>query len=309
MVNRIHIIFAALFLCISSVAYSQEVWKSSMSSVAAVNMFHESSYISALGGFGNIEPLVFEANIVPYFTISTSRNARWVLELSPKVLLRMYNTESMPVRTPSYMPKVTFFYHVTEREEGRDWFVYLSWMHHSNGQDGSFFNADSCTINTFSGNFATNFLEGGCFISRPNKKRPNIIDYHKISLSYCYLMNSEIKSLYGRTRISYDYNTSINVSKKSDSKSSLIQSIRVGWIAGKFDDAKAFDSERLSFCYTISYKPPFLEDIGIFAQYYYGQDYYNLYFNRTLKVLRFGITAKMSISKYTNYETSMFNKR
>ncbi|MEN6618513.1 MAG: hypothetical protein ABFC28_03315 [Rikenellaceae bacterium] len=295
--SKIYSIFTILLLYFSSIAYPQDTGKNTLSAISTFNMFHDPSYITILGGIGNLEPLIFEADIVPYYTLSINRKARWAIEISPRILFRMYNSESYPVRTPSFMPRITFFYNIIDKTDNkRDWFAYFSWYHHSNGQDGSFFNADSCTINTLSGNFATNFFEGGTFISRPDKKRPFIINYHKISFSYCYHQSPELKPLYGRFRLFYDYNTSLNINSKTNHKSYLIQSLKLGWIAGDFAQAKSFDSKRIVFRYTLSYRPSFLEDISIFAQYYYGQDYYNIYFNRTLHVLRFGIAAKMSIN-------------
>jgi len=296
-VQVIFIISTLILLCFPCVVYPQNADKNTLSAISTFNMFHDPSYITILGGIGNLESLVFEADIVPYYTLSINRKARWAIELSPRVLLRMYDSKSFPVRTPSFLPRVTFFYNIVDNSDNkRDWFAYFSWYHHSNGQDGSFFNEDSCTINTLSGNFATNFFEGGTFISRPDKKRSFIINYHKISLSYCYHQSPELKSIYGRFRLFYDYNTSINLTNKANHKSYLIQSLKLGWIAGDFGHAKAFDNKRVMFKYTLSYRPSFLEDISIFAQYYYGQDYYNIYFNRTLSVLRFGIAAKMSFN-------------
>ena len=37
----------------------------------------------------------------------------------------------------------------------------------------------------------------------------------------------------------------------------------------------------------------FLEDIGFFAQVYHGSDYYNIYFDHQLSVIRFGIMTEI----------------
>lgn len=289
---------------------SQVTQSDSASFERTFSMFREPSYITAMGGIGNIESLVFEADVIPYFMLSLNKNNRWGIELSPRILLRMYNEKSYPVRTPSFMPRATFFYRVSSiRNKSQDVFTYISWCHHSNGQDGEFYNPDSITINLKSGSFSTNLIEGGLFLSHPDRRFPKVaINYLKISANYHYQPAKELRGIYGRWRFLADFQSSINLSKalrifgrsanNSASHNAFIsQSIRVGWIGGDIKDFKPVDDRRLIFRYTISYKPSFLNDVTLFAQYYYGEDYYNINFSRTLKVFRIGLSAK----------TSMFN--
>lgn len=300
-------ILIALFMVLHLSLMSQEIPNESISSESTFSMFREPSYITAMGGIGNIESLIFEADIIPYFMLSLNKNNRWGIEVSPRFLLRMYNEESFPIRTPSFMPRATFFYKILAGNNQRqDLFSYLSWCHHSNGQNGNFYNSDSITINTQSGNFSTNFLEAGVFLSHPDRKFPYIINYLKLSTSYHYQQAPELRNSYGRLRFFTDFQSSVNLSKvlkifgntannPVSHNAFLSQSIRIGWIAGNMHNVKAIDAKRVVFRYTISFKPSFLNDVTIFAQYYYGQDYYNIYFNRTLSLVRFGIAAKTSL--------------
>ncbi|MCK9618715.1 MAG: hypothetical protein M0R21_12875 [Lentimicrobiaceae bacterium] len=308
MKEDLYLLFLSFFLLLLvNDAFSQKSNWHNTNAISTFNMFREPSYISALGGIGNIEPLIFEGDIAPYYILSLNPENRWGIELSPRIIIRMYNKHSYPVRTPSYMPRATFFYQIIDNTgQKKDWFTYFSWCHHSNGQDGSFYyEADSTKINTYSGNFSTNLFEGGIFMSRPEKKKPYVINYLKLSASYHYKQNPEIRKLYGRLRFFADYQSSVDLSKilKKFSnpsvkyhKGNINQMIRLGWIAGSMPDANDFDfKRRLVFRYTLSYKPSFFNDVTIFAQYYYGQDYYNIYFNRTLSLFRVGIAAKTSI--------------
>ena len=70
----------------------------------------EDSYITLGGGLGNIDDLIFEALVAPYFLLRTNENARLGATISSPILVRMYNEYSFPVRTPSYMPQVSFYY-------------------------------------------------------------------------------------------------------------------------------------------------------------------------------------------------------
>lgn len=273
--------------------------------ISTFNMFREPSYILIGSGIGNLEPLIFEGNIVPYFMISISDKARWGLELSPRIVIRMYNKHSFPVRTPSFMPKVTFFYQFHDKENGkRDLFTYISAMHHSNGQEGDFFNADSTSINTLTGNFSTNWIEGGIFLSRPNPKLLFNTNYIKLYSTYNYLQEYNLSGTYGRLRFFVNVKSTVKLSKAfgiiiapADKNKKVVfnQSIKLGWIAGKLNDEQVFDIKRLTLDYNLSFTPTFLKDVNIFIQYYYGQDYYNIHFNRQLSVVRIGISSKSGI--------------
>ncbi len=273
--------------------------------ISTFNMFRDPSYVMFGSGIGNLEPLVFEADIIPYFMISLNKNVRWGIELSPRILMRMYDSHSHPVRTPSYMPRVTFFYQFIDRERGHsDLFAYFSLLHHSNGQDGNFYNTDSTTINTHTGSFSTNWFEGGFFLSRPNNKLIFITNYIKLYAAYSYNQDKELNRIYGRLRFFVNVKNTVKLSdvfkvivpNKDNSRHYILnQSIRVGWIAGNLNNRKPLDAKRLIFNYTLSFKPAFLKNLDIFVDYYYGQDYYNIYFNRPLNVIRIGIASKSSI--------------
>lgn len=79
-----------------------------LTTIARVNQGN--SYITFPTDIGNIEPLWFEANLIPNFYIRQSKNSRLMAVLTPQIIIRMYQEESFPVRTPSYMPQLTFYY-------------------------------------------------------------------------------------------------------------------------------------------------------------------------------------------------------
>ena len=73
------------------------------------------SYFTIGGGLGNIEPLIFEANLIPNFIIRNNKEAKLMGVVTPQIILRMYNEESLPVRTPSYMPHITVYYSIGKK--------------------------------------------------------------------------------------------------------------------------------------------------------------------------------------------------
>ena len=276
-----------------------------VNTISTFNMFREPSYIIGGSGLGNIDPLIFEADIIPYFMASLSQNARWGLEMSPRIILRMFNKYSYPVQTPSYMPRATIFYQFPDSHRGkRDFFTFISWMHHSNGQDDSFYNADSTTINTASGDFTTYWIHGGVFLSRPCNILPFNTNYVKLHAEYNYMQQKELEGIYGHLRFFVNIKNTVKLSDtfrtivasgNSNKRYVFDQSIKIGWIADELIDAKNLDRRRLIFNYTLSFKPTFLKDVNFFIHYYYGQDYYNIHFERQISVIRFGIASKSNI--------------
>jgi hypothetical protein len=297
------VFYISFFLVPTKYILAQFVSDNNSTSFSKFSVFREPSYILIGSGLGNMEPLIFEGNLAPYFMLSLNRNKKWGIELSPRIIIRMYNSKSFPIRTPSFMPKATFFYHLVDnKNKNKDLFAYLSWMHHSNGQDGSFYNTDSITVNTQSGNFSTNWISSGIYISRPTGIAYTTNDY-KIYAAYNYKQEIGLDDSYGQLRFYFDLQTNLNLSKIlgfngktfNNSNNTLRQFIHMGWIADELDDTKIVDRKRLMVQYTLAFKPSFLNDATLFVQYDYGQDYYNIYYNRELNVVRFGIASSASI--------------
>jgi hypothetical protein len=277
---------------------------SNAKAISTFNMFREPSYIILGSGIGNLEPIIFESDIIPYFMLSLCKDNRWGIELSPRAIMRMYNQESYPVKTPSFMPRVTFFIQFADKEhKKRDFFSYFSWMHYSNGQDGDFLNPDS-TINTLTGNFYTNWVEGGIFLSRPDANMLSTTNYVKLYTAYSFIQEKKMDNVYGRLRFYVQVKSTVKLSRlfraftaTDDKKKNYLfdQSIKIGWIASDLKNSKSIDKKRLTLNYRLSFKPTFIKDVNIFIHYYYGQDYYNIHFGKHLNVIRFGISSKSNI--------------
>jgi len=260
--------------------------------IARVNQGN--SYITFPTDIGNIEPLWFEGNIIPNFHIRKSRNSRLMGVLTPQIIIRMYQEESFPVRTPGYLPQITVYYNIREKQKFPDLYIYGRVAHHSNGQDGVFYLGDD-ELNYKSGNFSTNFMEFGLIATRVNTMF-KAYQFFKTSLEWHpdASMLDELKGIYSQ----YRWHTAMSIFKLSqntrDSKKKPAFSIKgeLTWMFGKYDQAESFDPERLNLSLTFSYHPEFLEDIGLFMQLYHGSDYYNIYFGHRLDILRFGFITE-----------------
>lgn len=260
---------------------------------------HKRSYITLTEGAGNLYPLYFESKIAPYYYIRLKDEYQWAIELSPQMIFRMQRKPSFPIRTPSYMPRITYYHNFYKRNHTSNHLIpFVSLVHHSNGQNDNFYNEDG-SINTNSGNFATNYIEAGAFFTRPNLTKVTFQNLVKSYASYHFANDPNLKGKYGFFRLNFEYQLIYQLSsyhdktgkkREKNEKHRLRQSLRAEWIFGEMNDASATNlKERLNFKYTLSYHPKIAEDMSIFIQYYYGQDYYNIHFNENISILRIGL--------------------
>jgi len=129
-------------------------------------------------------------------------------------------------------------------------------------------------------------------------------NYVKLHAAYNYKPQKELDGIYGNLRFFLNITNTVKLpngfravmSSKNKPKEFLFdQSIKLGWIADGLHGAKIIDKHRLLFNYTLSFKPFFFKDVNFFVHYYYGQDYYNIYFNRQISVIRFGLASKSNV--------------
>ncbi len=253
------------------------------------------SYITFPTDIGNIEPLLFEGNLIPNFYLRESKNSRLMGVLTPQVILRMYQERSSPVRTPSYMPQITLYYLFKGKENTRKLSLYGRLAHHSNGQDGAFY-LNNNEINLKSGDFATNYFETGFIITNINT-RFNAYQFFKTSVEIHPQGWSaqELEGIYSR----YRWHNAFSIFKlptKGNRNTMKNADISVKgeatWMLGELNNWNGVSLNRLNLSFTFYYHPKFLEDIGLFVQSYQGLDYYNMYFSHRLNIIRFGLMTE-----------------
>ncbi len=257
--------------------------------IALVNQ--TDTYVTLPINIGNLEPLIFEANISPSFIIRQRKDSRLMGMLTAQIIIRMFNEESLPVRTPSYMPQITAFYMLSDKTAPNKQSVFFKVAHHSNGQDGEFYDENG-DINLISGNFSTNFMEFGYIFNNLSPKY-NAQKFFKTSLEIHpkSWMFEEIRGMYSGLRWHNTFSAFKIPVGNSDTKKRAQISLKLETMI-MLDDINGwdtFESERFNLGFTFYYHPKFLEEIGFFVQYYHGMDYYNIYFNHQIDVLRFGI--------------------
>jgi hypothetical protein len=271
-------------------AYTQEEqFDIELGLIAQVNQGN--SYITFPTDIGNIEPLIFEGNVIPNFMIRENKKSRLMGVLTPQIIIRMYNEYSHPVKTPSYMPQITTYYLIGNRKKEDLLTVFGRLAHHSNGQNDDLLLEDG-SINYDSGDFATNYFEIGGIVTSLDKKT-NAVQFFKSSFEY-HPENSVHRLLGGRfSRYRWHNEFSAFKLPRKESinkhKAAISLDLKTTWLFGDMGDIDSFSFDRLQTSLTFSYYPKFLEEMGFFVQFYNGKDYYNVYFNENRTMLRFGI--------------------
>jgi len=266
--------------------------KLSLERIALINQ--SDTYITFPTDIGNIAPLIFEANVNPSFIIRERKDSRFMAILTPQIIIRMFNEESYPIRTPSYIPQISFYY-LANKKEALDYLVLFGKIaHHSNGQEGDFYNADN-TINLQSGSFATNFIEFGFLkTSYSNKLKAIKTIKSSIELHPKNWMLQEMRGQYSGLRWHNSF-TSFKFPLKNDDNGKAKFSLKAETILmlDNFNELDFFDINRFNASLTFYYHPKFLEDIGLFVQLYHGKDYYNINYEHQISIIRFGLMTEI----------------
>ncbi len=289
-----YIIIFIITLCSTAIVVGQssdDIPKIDLETIAQENSGN--SYITFPTDIGNIEPLWFEGNIIPNFNIRASKDSRLIGVLTPQIIIRMYQYESFPVQTPSYIPQVTVYYNLNSGKLVKSFSLFGKIAHHSNGQDGPFF-LNTGEINIKNGSFATNYFELGMVRTRYNE-RFNAVQFFSSSFEVHPKGFSieELDGIYSK----YRWNNVISFFKlpsdyKKNKKASISLKGEFVWMFGDVNQWDPISLNRLNIKLTFYYHPNLFEDIGFFAQFYHGMDYYNIYFHHQISVIRLGIMTE-----------------
>lgn len=294
-------VLTGVFLLLHIISFAQDeldtLPKLDLTKIALVNQ--SDSYVTFPIDIGNLEPLIFEANVNPNFVIRERADSKLMAILTPQIRIRMYNKESYPVQTPSYIPQISIYHLISETGPLKKTSVFGKIAHHSNGQDGSFYKDSTLgEINFESGNFATNFMEFGILRSFYRQKR-NALRFFKSSVEFhpSGWMLKEMRGSYSGLR----WHNSLLAYKLPVNKLFFSKSRRASFsvkfettlMLDQINDWKLLDLNRLNAGLTVYYHPKFLEDIGLFIQFYKGRDYYNIYYHNDNSTIRFGLMTEI----------------
>lgn len=256
-----------------------------------------------------------------------------VCQFIPEIKVRifqndpLYNDKSKPVRTPSYIPKISYFFSHQKlwiKERKIKLFAGISALHHSNGQDGWEFDNNDSLINIYNGSFSESlyfqFMIGGKYTSNIKTTRTIFKDKKKLAeltnkyrnLSWksgiewhpIYFSNQKLHQtgLYGGNR----FFATFLLQKMKVAKHVLFASERSRWMLNfeyitdlsyytgnnKLRSVIPFweAKKRLNSYLTYYKKLLNAANFSFFAQVgYFGSDNYNIYFQQSTFIARFGL--------------------
>jgi hypothetical protein len=269
----------------------------------------------------------FEADIQPNLVVSQNFSDKLVYDQSldgrfrfaysivgtPRVRLRMFDTRSAPVRTPSYMPKGTgsllaFRGEIDRRDRGPRvgiWAGQLTVGHHSNGQDGCLFVTDTLVddecvgtpdltqINTKDGSFSTNFMRTGLRYRREWLAEVDVAGGQKeyagtkqltfgVDYERHFHTDPRMKPFYGLNRFRGMAEVAIRLKRLCRSRAAA--NVMVAYVGEEPPEVAPLVFQAEGLC-TFTDQGGW----GLFVRYYHGQDYYNLAFTQEIHRMQFGV--------------------
>jgi hypothetical protein len=288
------------FILISNIAFSQTKVDSitclNLDKIAQINQGE--SYVTFPFDIGNLEPLLFEANVNPNFKIRERKDSRLMAVFTPQIIIRMFDEHSNPVKTPSYIPQLAFYFLIGNKDFPNKLTLFGKIAHHSNGQEGAFYDEnDEVNLNT--GNFSTNYVELGFLKSSfSNQLKAFKTFKSSIEIHPKEWMLEELHGQYSGLRwhnsfLAYKLPMKSNSTNREEQKAIFSLKAETIWMFDNINDWDTFNLNRLNLSLIVYYHPKFLEDIGFFVQFYHGMDYYNIYFQHQISTIRFGIMTEV----------------
>ncbi len=288
--------FFALLFFVCEISFSQNLRVNS-----SIISLSDQTYLTFGQGLGNrvtplgvkkLEPLVFEAQIAPLFSLQFTKRFPFGFALCPKITFRMFNEYSVPVRTPSYMPFVIIYHKVKFPflnhynmfkpflKDKPTFFMSYKYGHHSNGQNGEYFLPDSKRINYENGNFSTDYSEIATSFLSGDTIHKNI---DLISGRFA------VEHHLGLNREDSMYNTYYYEKLSVELRFLVLKKISVATGFSAMFGRNGFKPHYASETY-ISYRPfKEISDISVFAKLYFGPDYYNLRYENNMSFITFGL--------------------
>jgi hypothetical protein len=240
---------------------------------------------------GNLRVL-YEATVAPPFFVSLG-HAPLVIAVTPKIVIRQYAGGFYPVPPPSYMPRVTMYYwgRPYARRTRADSIVYafLRLSHHSNGQDSDYFTSTNPPrVNYATGKFSTNFLELG--LVQPMVHGGPIVGAQELSVEWHPpgWTRVEIRPIYAPLRVHLTSHVELLRPRLGPLEGAVLS---LGYLGGPTTPNRRSVASRGILSYTIYSGVGQLGDFALFANYYTGEDYYNIRFDRNISTFKIGALA------------------
>jgi hypothetical protein len=309
------ICFSLLFIIfISQLVLAQDA-DTSLINQQFVDQYKENSelsYTSPRSEIGAPSKYIISGKLTTNYMLLGTKNSRVAFAVIPEFTVRVRNEKSAGVRTPSFKLGGTTYIRLNKNINHYQ-YAELSFTHHSNGQDANAVNTDG-SINTYNGNFSTNYLTTSYRFGSYNHKKKNYNSTNqRIGLQWNKWFSYEqaLENNYGFTRLLYNFSwrryalyfsdnktgwstkPNNNPTTKKLEKEYLRFNTEISYAINKIDNYRFIaPKKRLNAEVSIHYSLPFMNNVFLMAAAgYYGEDPYNIYFNDKYAYTRFGIST------------------
>ncbi|OAQ38200.1 hypothetical protein A5893_15490 [Pedobacter psychrophilus] len=262
----------------------------------------ELSYTSPLSEIGAPSKYILSGKLTTTYMLLASKKLPVSFAVIPDFTVRVRNENSAGVRTPSFRLGGAFYIRLNENPNHYK-YAELGFTHHSNGQDAEATNTDG-TINTYNGNFSTNYLTTsyrfGNFTSHVEGQNYDSYN-HRVGLEWhkWFAYEKALANNYGFTRLLYNFSLRKYAFYNSKNSKSQLEKEYLRLNADLSYAVNALSNspitgvkKRLNAEFTANYSLPFMQNVFLMATAgYYGEDPYNIYFSDHYAFLRFGIAT------------------
>ena len=272
--------------------------------VEFINLYQENhafSYTSPYSEIGAPSKYIISGKLTTQYMLLAKEHSKFALSIIPDFTVRVRKEQSAGVRTPDFKLGTAAYYGINNKPNSYN-YIQFDFTHHSNGQDAEATNTDG-SINTYNGNFSTNYLKIGFHngFTPPHPKGKNYIAYHQyaeLKWNKWFAYEKALENNYGFTRINYGisarkygfYKTSKNINKE---KEYLRLNADFSYAINQINNSAITQiKRRLNTEITANYSLNFMRNTFLMATAgYYGEDPYNIYFKDQYAFLRFGIAT------------------
>lgn len=253
------------------------------------------SYTSPYSEIGAPSKYIISGRVTTQYMLLATNKLPISVAIIPDFTVRVRNEQSAGVRTPSFKLGGSVFFHLN-KEINHYKYAELGFTHHSNGQDGDALNPDG-SINTYSGNFSTNYLTLSYRFGNNLKSSPdNYSLNHRIGLEWhkWFSYETALEGDYGFTRLLYNF--SYRKYQSKNEKEFLRLNADVSYAVNPIQNTPFLNlKKRLNMELTSNYSLSFMRNTFLMATVgYYGEDPYNIYFKDQYSFIRFGISTGFS---------------
>lgn len=246
-----------------------------------------------------------EADIFGHYYLRISKYERETFSITPQIKTRFDSFDSLNIITPEISLTPALYHRINIKKLNVIRYITVKANFRTNGKKEKFLKNN--TINYANGRFTTYFIKIGLNTGRPLKQNSptNWLLAYSLDLQYhppFFLLDDVLYQYYNNIRINTKINFINNYFKYTNgAKKDLITAqtrtpdiqlkMHVSLLVEPFYE-KRLNKMPFTFSFKTQIRPWYKSDLSIFSEFYYGEDYYNLYFTQNVAFIKLGVCMR-----------------